>query len=62
MTERGNNLVEGTEKVLLGEKEMKLLMHFVMDALKEVRDCEDIEKKNNKIDSVLDHIQQYLED
>ena len=46
----------------ISEKELKLLMNFVKDALKEARDSEDIEKKNSKIDSVLEHIQQYLED
>ena len=54
--------MEGMEKVLIGEKEMKLLMNFVMDALKEARDSVDVEEKNKKIVRVLDYIQQYLED
>ena len=44
------------------EKELKLLMNFVKDDLKEARESEDTEKKNSKIDRVLEHIQQYLED
>ena len=43
----------------ISEKEMKLLMNFVKDDLKEARESEDIEKKNSKIDRVLEHIQQY---
>lgn len=46
----------------ISEKELKLLMNFVKDDLKEAREIEDTEKKNNKIDRVLEHIQQYLED
>lgn len=46
----------------IGEKELKLLMNFVKDDLKEARESEDPEKKNSKIDRVLEHIQQYLED
>ena len=33
---------------------MKLLMNFVKDDLKEARESEDIEKKNSKIDRVLE--------
>lgn len=46
----------------ISEKELKLLMNFVKDDLKEARDSEDTEIKNQKIDRVLEHIQQYLED
>ena len=46
----------------ISEKELKLLMNFVKDDLKEARESEDTEKKNSKIDRVLEHIQQYLED
>ena len=46
----------------ISEKELKLLMNFVKDDLKEARESEDTEKKNLKIDRVLEHIQQYLED
>lgn len=46
----------------ISEKELKLLMNFVKDDLKEARDSEDAEIKNQKIDRVLEHIQQYLED
>jgi len=55
-------MVKLMEEVAIGDKELKLLMHFIEDALKEARECEDVEKKNNKIDRVLEHIQQYLED
>lgn len=46
----------------ISEKEMKLLMNFLKDDLKEALDSEDVEKKNSKIDRVLEHIKQYLED
>ena len=55
-------MAEVTEEMSISEKEMKLLMNFVKDDLKEARDSEDIEKKNKKIERVLEHIQQYLED
>ena len=48
--------------MVISEKELKLLMNFVKDDLKEARESEDIEKKNSKIDRGLEHIQQYLED
>lgn len=41
---------------------MKLLMNFVKDDLVDARESEDADKKNVKIDKVLEHIQQYLED
>lgn len=41
---------------------MKLLMNFVKDDLVDARESEDVDKKNVKIDKVLEHIQQYLED
>lgn len=46
----------------ISEKELKLLMNFIKDDLAEAKESEDAEKKNNKIDRVLEHIQQYLED
>ena len=46
----------------ISEKELKLLMNFIKDDLTEAKESEDAEKKNNKIDRVLEHIQQYLED
>lgn len=52
----------GIDTISIGEKELKLLMNFLNDALEEIRTCEEIEKKNNQIDRVLGHIQQYLED
>ncbi len=51
----------GIDTISIGEKELKLLMNFLNDALEEIRTCEEIEKKNNQIDRVLGHIQQYLE-
>lgn len=41
---------------------MKLLMNFVKDDLIDARESDDVDKKNVKIDKVLEHIQQYLED
>ncbi len=41
---------------------MKLLMNFVKDDLADARESEDVDKKNVKIDKVVEHIQQYLED
>lgn len=55
-------MLEVMDEMAISEKEMKLLMNFVKDDLKEARDSEDVEKKNRKIDRVLEHIQQYLED
>lgn len=55
-------MMEVLDETAIREKEMKLLMNFVKDDLEEARDSEDVEKKNSKIDRVLEHIQQYLED
>ena len=55
-------MLEVMDEMAFSEKEMNLLMNFVKDDLKEARDSEDVEKKNSKIDRVLEHIQQYLED
>lgn len=55
-------MMEVMEDMSISEKELKLLMNFVKDDLKEARESEDTEKKNYKIDRVLEHIQQYLED
>lgn len=55
-------MLEVMGEMAISEKEMKLLMNFVKDDLKEARDSEDVEKKNRKIDRILEHIQQYLED
>lgn len=46
----------------ISEKELKLLMNFIKDDLKEAKESEDTEKKNEKIERILEHIQQYLED
>ena len=54
--------MEGTQDMAISEKELKLLMNFIKDDLMEAKETTDSEKKNNKIDRVLEHIQQYLED
>lgn len=46
----------------ISEKELKLLMNFIKDDLTEAKECDENDKKNKKIDRVLEHIQQYLED
>ncbi len=46
----------------ISEKGLKLLMNFIKDDLKEAKECEDREKKDAKIERILEHIQQYLED
>ena len=50
------------EVMAISEKELKLLMNFLKDDLKEAEESEDIEKKNEIISKVLEHIQTYLED
>ncbi len=57
-----HRILEVMDEMAISQKEMKLLMNFVKDDLIEARDSEDVEKKNSKIDRVLEHIQQYLED
>lgn len=54
--------MEVTDEVAISEKELKLLLSFVKDDLKEARDIEDVTQKNSKIDRVPEHIRQYLED
>lgn len=46
----------------ISEKELKLLMNFIKDDLIEAKESKDDTKKNSKIERVLEHIQQYLED
>ena len=50
------------ENMAISEKELKLLMNFIKDDLQEAKDEHETEKRNQKIDRVLEHIQQYLED
>lgn len=50
------------ENMAISEKELKLLMNFIKDDLQEAKDEQEAEKRNKKIDRVLEHIQQYLED
>lgn len=54
--------METMEKMAISEKELKLLLNFVMDDLLEAKEARDEEDKNRKIDKTLEHIQQYLED
>lgn len=46
----------------ISEKELKLLMNFIKDDLTEAKESDKEEIKNMKIERVLEHIQQYLED
>lgn len=46
----------------ISEKELKLLMNFIKDDLTEAKESDDTEIKDKKIERILDHIQQYLED
>ena len=46
----------------ISEKELKLLMSFIKDDLTEAKESDQEEIKNMKIERVLEHIQQYLED
>ena len=46
----------------ISEKELKLLMNFIKDDLTEAKESPDTEVKNQKIERILEHIQQYLED
>ena len=50
------------KEMTISEKELKLLMNFLKDDLIEVKESKDEKKKNEKIERVLEHIQQYLED
>ncbi len=57
------NTTKGELEIMaISEKELKLLMNFVKDDLKEAKESEDIDKKNEIISKVLEHIQNYLED
>lgn len=46
----------------ISTKELKSLMNFIKDDLKEAKESEDTKKKNKKIEKMLERIQQYLED
>ena len=50
------------DSMAISEKELKLLMNFIKDDLNEAKDSASVEDKDSKIDRVLKHIQQYLED
>ncbi len=54
--------MEVIQDMAISEKELKLLMNFIKDDLTEAKEIKEEEKKNSKIDRVLEHIQQYLED
>ena len=46
----------------ISEKELKLLLNFVKDDLEEVKKEKTAEEKDERVDKVLKHIQQFLED
>ena len=45
----------------MSEKELKLLLDFIKDNLIEAKESDDIGMKNKKIERILEHMQQYLE-
>lgn len=45
----------------MSEKELKLLLNFIKDNLIEAKEADDIGMKNKKIERILEHMQQYLE-
>lgn len=55
-------MMEVMEEIAISEKELKLLLNFVKDNLQEARETKDEENRNRRIDKILEHIQQYLED
>lgn len=46
----------------ISEKELKLLLNFIKDDLEEVKKEKTAEEKDERVDKVLKHIQQFLED
>ena len=50
------------DEIGISEKELKLLMNFIKDDLMEAKESSDAAQKDKKIERVLEHIQQYLED
>lgn len=46
----------------ISEKELKLLLNFVKDDLEEVKKGKTVEEKDERVEKVLKHIQQFLED
>lgn len=61
LTNKGGNTMEVLD-MAISEKELKLLMNFIKDDLTEAKESDKEEVKNQKIERVLEHIQQYLED
>lgn len=49
-------------EIAISEKELKFLMDFMKEDLKEAREKENIEEKNEKIDKILEKIQKFMED
>lgn len=47
---------------MIGEKELTLLLNFVKDNIEEAKETKDEEVRNDRLDKILNHIQQYLED
>ena len=50
------------DKMCISEKELKLLLNFMKDDLEEVKNAKTVKEKDEKVDKVLKHIQQFLED
>ena len=46
----------------ISEKELNLLLNFIKDDLEEVKKEKTAEEKDERVDKVLKHIQQFLED
>lgn len=46
----------------ISKKELKLLLNFIKDDLEEVKKEKTAEEKDERVDKVLKHIQQFLED
>ncbi|MBR1635620.1 MAG: hypothetical protein IJ682_11265 [Lachnospiraceae bacterium] len=46
----------------ISEKELKLLLNFVKDNIKEAKETKDEAVRDDRLKKTLDHIQQYLED
>ncbi|MBS6560514.1 MAG: hypothetical protein KH355_09615 [Clostridiales bacterium] len=44
------------------KKQIKVLMSFIFDAIKEAREEENIEEKNKKLDRIIENLQIILED
>jgi hypothetical protein len=50
------------DTMAISEKELKLLMNFLKDDLKEILEKKELDEKDGLVKKILDNIQQYLED